>query len=115
MKYKFRLVFFHSRPGFFRIDAQSISYQLNDSLVIHIGPRDSENLLNATNYHIDCGGFSSTQEAQNCGDKLRTHLRMLNCMLDIGLSIPYIDGKNGTVSDVIKNKIREDGGELLLI
>ncbi len=113
MKYKFRLVFFHSRPGFFCIDSESIDYPLNEELVIQIVPRDSDNLLNASKYHIECGGFSSYQDAQNCGEKLRTHLRMLNCMLDLGLSIPSIDGKSGTVSEGIKNQIREDGGELL--
>jgi hypothetical protein len=113
MKYKFRLVFFHSRPGFFRIDEKSTEYPLNEELVIQIVPRDSDNLLNASKYHIECGGFLSSQDAQTCGEKLRTHLRMLNCMLDLGLSIPSIDGKSGTVSEGIKNKIREEGGELL--
>lgn len=113
MKYKFRLVFFHPRPGFFRIDTKSIDYPLNEELVIQIVPRDSDNLLNASKYHIECGGFPSPQDAQNCGGKLRTHLRMLNCMLDLGLLIPSIDGKSGTVSEGIKNKIREGGGELL--
>jgi hypothetical protein len=113
MKYKFRLVFFHPRPGFFRIDTRSIDYPLNEKLVIQVVPRDSDNLMHASKYHIESGGFPSPQDALNCGEKLRTHLRMLNCMLDLGLSIPCIDGKNGTVSEGIKNKIRENGGELL--
>jgi len=65
MKYKFRLVFFHSRPGFFRIDSESIDYPLNEELVIQIVPRDSDNLLNASKYHIECGGFPAYQDAKN--------------------------------------------------
>ncbi len=113
MKYKFRLVIFHSRPGFFRIDKKSLDYPLNQDLVVQVVPRDSDNLQDASKYHIECSGFPSSQDAQNCGEKLRTHLRMLNCMLDLGLSIPSVDGKSGSVSEEIKNKIRQDGGELL--
>ncbi|CAN1213503.1 Apea-like HEPN domain-containing protein [Tumidithrix helvetica PCC 7403] len=113
MKYKFRFVFFYAKPGFFRIDEEFISYSLNENLVIQIFPRDSDTLIGASKYHIDCGGFSSKEEAKNCGEKLRTHLRMLNCILDLGLLIPSIDGTSGSVSEEIKNKIREDGAELL--
>ena len=113
MSYKFRLVFYHSRPGFFRIDEKSIDYSLSEDLVVHVVPRDSDNLISASKYHIECGGFSSIQDAENCGEKLRTHLRMLNCMLDLGLSIPIIDGKSGSVSEGVKEQIRKDGGELI--
>ncbi len=113
MKYKFRLVFFHSRPGFFRIDKESLDYPLSEKLVVQVVPRDSDNLRNASKYHMECSGFYSFQEAQNCGEKLRTHLRMLNCMLDLGLSSPSVDGKSGSVSEGIKNEVRKGGGELL--
>lgn len=113
MKYKFRLVFFHSRPGFFRIDEELLEYSLSEDLVLQVVPRDAEALLTASKYHIDCGGFSSLQDAQNCGEKLRTHLRMLNCIFDLGLSIPCIDGKSGVVSEGIKEQVRQSGGKLL--
>lgn len=113
MKYKFRLVFYHSKPGFFRVDEKYINYSLNDDLVISLCPRDSDCLLTASKYHIDGGSFSSEQEALDCGEKLRIHLRMMNCMLDLGLSIPTSDGVSGSVSKEIKNKIREEGRELL--
>jgi hypothetical protein len=113
MSYKFRLVFYHSRPGFFRIDDKSIDYSLSEDLVVHVVPRDSDSLISASKYHIECGGFSTSQDAENCGEKLRNHLRMLNCMLDLGLSIPIIDGKSGSVSNGVKEKIRKNGGELI--
>jgi hypothetical protein len=112
-KYKFRLVIFHSRPGFFHIEKELIDYSLSEKLIIQLAPRDSNNLINASKYHIECGGFSSKGEAKDCGEKFRTHLRLLNCVLDLGLSIPSVDGTSGSVSEAIKNKVRQDGGELL--
>jgi len=113
MKYKFRLVFFHSRPGFFRIDKKLLDYSLSEGLVLQVFPRDADTLLGASKYHIDCGGVSSLKDAQNCGEKLRTHLRMLNCIFDLGLSIPCFDGKSGNVSEGIKEQVRKSGGKLL--
>ncbi len=112
-KFKFRLVFFHSRPGFFYLEQESITYSLDEKLSIQVTPRDFNRLKDATKYHIECGGFCSYQKAKDCGEKLRTHLRLINCMLDLGLSIPSIDGTNTNVSEEIKNKVRQDGGELL--
>ena len=76
MSYKFRLVFYHSRPRFFSIDENSIDYSLSEKLVVHVVPRDTDTSISATKYHIEGSGFSSFQDAQNCGEKLRTHLRM---------------------------------------
>lgn len=113
MKFKFRLVFFHSKPGFFRIEEESIDYPLDENLTIRLVPRDSSSLKDASKYHIECGEFLSDGEARQCGEKLRTHLRLLNCMFDLGLSIPNFDGTSSSVSEEVKGKVRENGGELL--
>ncbi|MCC8988784.1 MAG: hypothetical protein LM523_13925 [Candidatus Contendobacter sp.] len=113
MSFKFRLVFFHPNPGFFRIDEESINYQVDSNLSIIIVPRDANKLNEATKYHIESGGFSSIEQAKSCGEKIRTHLRLLNCLFHLGLTIPIVDGTSGSVSTAIKNKIRQDGGELI--
>jgi hypothetical protein len=113
MQYKFRLVFYHARPGFFRIDEESVEYELADNITIQVVPRDTEKLITACKYHIESRGYSSAAEADEIGKKLRTHFRMLNCMLDLGLSIPINDGSSGRVSDQIKEDAREKGGEIL--
>lgn len=113
MNYKFRMVFYHSRPGFFRIDAENVQFELGDSIVIQVVPRDSDKLITACNYHIESGNYSSYLEARDIGEKLRTHFRMLNCMLDLGLSIPMFDGSSASVSQNIKEDVRKMGGELL--
>lgn len=112
-KYKCRLVFYHSKPGFFRIDEPSIEYSINKDLIVYLVPRDADKLINATKYHVECGGFMSMGEAKECGEKLRIHLRMLNCMLDLGLTIPSTDGTSGSVSESIKHNLRNQGIELL--
>lgn len=113
MKYKFRLVFYHEKPGFFHIDKEFLEYSLTDMLQIKVCPRNSDTLLNATKYHIDGGGFLSEIEARNSGEKLRIHLRMLNCILNLHLLIPNSDSTSGSVSEGIKSKIRQSGGELM--
>lgn len=113
MNYKFRLVFYHPKPGFFRIDSDAFEFEISDGIVVQVVPRDSEKLINATKYHIESGGYSSIVDAEANGEKLRTHLRLLNCMLDLGLSIPISDGSSGGVSSAIKEKARETGGEVL--
>lgn len=113
MSFKFRLVFFHQTPGFFCIDETSIDYQIDSNLSIKIAPRDANKLNEATNYHIESGGFSSIEDARSCGEKIRTHLRLLNCLFHLGLTILVKDGTSGSVSSAIKDRIRKDGGELI--
>ncbi|HRZ05554.1 MAG TPA: hypothetical protein P5102_05280 [Candidatus Competibacteraceae bacterium] len=113
MSFKFRLVFFHQNPGFFRIDEKSIDYQVDSNIIITIVPRDANKLNEATKYHIESGGFTSIEEARSCGEKIRTSLRLLNCLFHLGLTIPIVDGISGSVSTAIKDKVRKDGGELI--
>lgn len=113
MSFRFRLVFFHSSPGFFRIDEKSIDYQIESNLAITVVPRDADKLNEATKYHIESGGFPNVEQARSCGERIRTHLRLLNCLFHLGLTIPIIDGTSGSVSTAIKDKAREDGEEIL--
>lgn len=113
MNFRFRLVFFHPRPGFFRIDEKSIEYPIGPNLAITVVPRDADRLHEATKYHIESGGFPNIEEARSCGEKIRTHLRLLNCLFHLGLTIPIVDGTSGSVSTAIKDKAREDGGEII--
>ncbi len=113
MSFKFRLVIFHPIPGFFHIDEKSIDYQIESNLAIRVVPRDADKLREATKYHIESGGFPNIEEARSCGKKIRTHLRLLNCLFHLGLTIPIVDGTSGSVSTEIKDKAREDGGEII--
>lgn len=113
MKYKFRLVFHHLRQGFFRIEKSSEIFDLSSNLHIEVFPRDADLLINASKYHIDSSSFNCEREAKKTGEKLRTHFRMLNCILNLGLSIPINDGTGGSISEEIKQKIKSEGGTLL--
>jgi hypothetical protein len=67
MKYRFRLVFYHQKPGFFHLDDKFIKFPINEEIEIGIYPRDTENLINATKYHAECGGFATESLANAAG------------------------------------------------
>lgn len=113
MTYRFRVVFFHSRPGFFRLDEEVIEFQIESNLVVTVVPRDANKLIDATKYHIESRGFSNIEKAKECGEKIRTHLRLLNCLLHLGLTIPISDGEIEQVSAAIKEKALELGGKII--
>lgn len=112
MKYRFRLTFHHYKPGFFRIEDKFINFHINEDVEIGIYPRDSDTLINATKYHAECGNFDTEITARNVGEKLRESLKILNCVLNLGLLVPSTDGYSATVSYDIKSKCREQGREL---
>lgn len=113
MKYRFRLTFHHHKPGFFRINESSITYLLEDTVEIHIFPRDSEKLIDASKFHADCGGFKTKTIARQTGEKFRQSLRLINCMFGLGLTVPQVDGSSGFIHNSIKEKAKEAGGTIL--
>jgi len=113
MKFKFRLVFFHSEPGFFRIDKKSIGYNIASDISITIEPRDANTLIEAKQYHIESSGFNSEEEARKCGEKIRNHLRLLNCHFHLGLTIPFTDGFASKANAALKEEHRKNGVELI--
>jgi len=111
--HKFRLTLFHSNPGFFNLDCSSFGYEVNRDIGLEVFARDSDELAQATKYHIDCGGFESEDLAFSAGEELRKKLRLLNSVLDLGLVIHTKDEATGKVSDSVKNTVKEMGGLLL--
>ncbi len=113
MKYKYRLTFYCPTPGFFRFDEDSLSFKLDDDSGIEIRARDAEKLIDATKFHIESGGFLDQASATEAGEKVRSSLRMANCMLDLGLNIPIEDSTSGSVSDATKLEAAKTGGVVL--
>lgn len=111
--YKFRLTIFHSNPGFFSLDCNSFGYELNKDIGLEVYPRDSDELVGATKYHIDCGGFESEEAAIHAGEGLRKKLRLLNSVLDLGLNIPVKYEVTGRVGESVKASVENTGGVLL--
>jgi hypothetical protein len=111
--HKFRLTLFHSNPGFFGLDCNSFGYEVNRDIGLEVFARDSDELVQATKYHIDCGGFESEELALAAGEKLRKKLRLLNSVLDLGLVIHTKDELTGKVSESVKSSVKEKGGVLL--
>lgn len=108
MKYKYRFTFFHPNPGFFQFDKASISFQLDNSTTIKVQARNSKILNDATKFHIESGGYIDEITAKEAGEKLRSRLRIANCMLDLGLNIPIVDTTSKRLSDARRSEIQND-------
>jgi hypothetical protein len=86
---------------------------LDSSIELLLCPRDSETLVGATRYHFQAGGFSTSEDALQAGEKLRTALRVLTNLLGVPLVIPTTDAETTSVSARAKDRVRELGGELI--
>jgi len=111
--HKFRLTMFHTTTGFFSLDCNAFGFEVAKNIGLEVYPRDSDELVGATKYHIDCGGFATEEAALLEGENLRQKLRLLNGVLDLGLNIPITDSVTGSISDAVKNGAKERGGVIL--
>jgi hypothetical protein len=111
MKYRFRLTFHCRTPGFFKIEQEFTDFQIDDELSVQLTARDADTLSLATQFHFDAGGFQTEELARESGERLRLRLRLLNSMLDLGISVPVSDKNNAGFSEEIKeNVFKEHGG-----
>jgi len=114
VKYKYRLTFFHPNPGFFRFDEPSIKFQLDNEIEINVQARDVENLNDATKFHIESGGYFNETSARKEGERLRSSLRIANCMLDLGLSVPIVDTTSARLSDTARSEAQNKFGGIIM-
>ncbi len=96
------------------MDCNSFGYEVNRDIDLEVFARDSDELVLATKYHIDCGGFETEELALSAGEKLRKKLRLLNSILDLGLVIHTKDEFTGKVSESVKDSVKEKSGGVLL-
>ena len=106
--YRFRLRLACKRPGTFAFSTPTVSVQVSDGLELEISARNAESLDEATNFHIDGGGFAGADEARRAAEALRTRLRLLNAILGLGLNIPVDDKVSAQVSEEIKAKVKSE-------
>lgn len=112
--FNFRLTLHRAAPGFFKTDSLGFGYPLRDGLTLEVYPRDADTLSGASHYHINGGSFETADGAKSAGEHLRTRLRLLNSVFDLGLSIPIDDSTTGKVSSAIKEKLLREHGVTLL-
>jgi len=113
-KFKFRVTLHRVAPGFFKTESLAFGYPLRDGLTLEVYPRDADTLSGASHYHIDGRSFETEDDAKSAGEHLRTRLRLLNSVFDLGLSIPIEDSTTGKVSDAVKENILQEHGVTLL-
>jgi hypothetical protein len=114
MEYRFRLTFHRRTPGFFALDQESADFQIADGLNVRLTARDADILSEATRFHFEAGGFQTEETARTIGERLRLRLRVLNSMLDLGITVPTTDTRSGGVSEEIKRKALEKTGGIAM-
>ena len=114
MMYRFRLTFFHSAPGFFRVQEQSVPLDLEEGHEFVLTARDADTLASAKKFHIEGRGFPDETTARDCGERLRVRLRVLNAILELGITIPLVDSTSGWVSPNVKKDTYEKAGCIVL-
>jgi hypothetical protein len=112
--FRFRLTFRHSSPGFFRFEEQSIPVELGEGLDLVLTARDAGTLAKATWFHIEGRGFPNEDAAQSLGERLRLRLRVLNCLLGLGITVPTVDSRRAVVADTEKEIILKKTGRVII-
>lgn len=113
MAYRFRLTFHHHSTGLFRFEENSLPLVMDDGTELTLVARDADELRNAAKFHFDSAGYPNEQKAREAGERLRSRLKVINCALGLGMTIPTVDGNSGFVSEEIKEKAQKSGGVLL--
>lgn len=108
--FRFRLRLASKQRGKFAFEQREVDIQISDFLTLELAARNAESLDQATNFHIDAGGFDSEPAAREAAEALRVRLRLLNAILNLGLNIPSEDRISGQVSEEIKKQVKEDHG-----
>lgn len=114
MGHQFRLTFHHQRPGVFRFDEQTKVISLADGRELHLVARDADTLAKASRFHLEMHSFADEEAARACGEQLRTCLRVLNAVLNLGLTIPGQDSRMANLTDAMKQKQLEEHGVTLI-
>lgn len=86
---------------------------MDDGTELTLVARDADELRNAAKFHFDSAGYPNEQKAREAGERLRSRLKVINCALGLGMTIPTVDGNSGFVSEEIKEKAQKSGGVLL--
>jgi hypothetical protein len=114
MGFRFRLTFHHRTPGFFRFDDHSKTFSLTDDIEVTLVACDADTLSEAKHFHFEARGFPDEKNARAAGERLRLRLRVLNSLLDLGITVPTVDTTSAHVSDTIKRKLLQENGSVLL-
>jgi hypothetical protein len=115
MNFRFRLTVHHSSPGFFRFEEPSIPVELGeDRLNLTLTARDADTLSKATRFHIEGRGFPSDEAARSVGERLRLRLRVLNCLLGLGITVPAVDSRRANVTDSHKESVFQETGRVII-
>ncbi len=110
LRYRFRLRIASKQGGKFAFEQSMVSVPVSDALTLELTARNADSLDKATNYHIDAGGFDTEPAAREAAEALKVRLRLLNAILNLGLSIPIEDKVTSQVSEEIKKKAKANHG-----
>lgn len=114
--YKARLIFAARAPGLLNWESPTHSWTLPSGHQAELRARPDGPLAEATEYHIDIGGFTSAEQACATGEQLRAAVRLANAVLGLGLNIPTItqESPRARVSAEHKEKVRREYGATIV-
>lgn len=110
MSYRFRFRFAAKTPGTLPFDADTTSIKLADGLVVDLVARNADTAAGATAFNFEAGGFETEQAAHDAGERLRTRLRLLNAILDLGINVPATDKTSTNASQTLKDSVEKPYG-----
>jgi hypothetical protein len=105
MQHRFRLRIDTRQSGKFHFNAAEAETQLSDELLLKIVARNADTLTEATAFHLDAGGFETDLAAREAGERMRLRVRILNALLDLGITVPIDDSVTAGASKQVKEEV----------
>ncbi len=112
--FRFRLTSATRVPGLIRLKANETDLELPDGHTLYVVARNAEDLLTATKLHFEAGGYATSAEALDAGERLRLRLRVLDAVFSLGLNVPTTDSIAGQLAQQPKEKIERDLGIIVM-
>lgn len=106
--FRFRLRLSCGQAGKLAFSGSEVIFSVSDNVTLEFAARNANEFDQATNFHIDAGGFTSEEQALEAAEALRIRLRLLNAILGLGLDIPVDNVVSGQVSEGMKAKLKAE-------
>jgi len=100
--------------GFFHFQEQSTSFSLDEATQATLTARDADTLEQATRFHIEVRSFADVDKARMAGERLRLRLRILNCLLGLGIAVPTVDTVSARFASAAKDAELQATGRIVL-
>ena len=114
--YKARLILAATKPGIFNWESDTRVWRLPTGDNAVLNARHVDSLAEATEFHIDVGGFPNPDAARSVGEQVRGTLQLTNAILGLGLNVPSVDQEveRAKLSPHLKEKFAKEHGAVFV-